>query len=219
MNFLGVIILDTITFGMGCFWGPEARFGYLPGVVKTRVGYAGGKEGQPTSKNTLDFTEALQIRYDSELLSLDRILIQFFDQHDTSRAPHSVKYRSVLFYHNEEQKAIMYQKVEEIQRKYGVIYTAVEPIEQFYEEVTRHQKYYLQRWKPVYTKWCQLHKGEDSLVESTLAARLNGLSKGSGTLEEIQLEFQDPLLESLWCVIREELKGKCEQTGDTCSID
>ncbi|WP_394141704.1 peptide-methionine (S)-S-oxide reductase [Cytobacillus oceanisediminis] len=51
---------------MGCFWGPESRFGYHPGVIRTRVGYAGGKEGQPTSKNTLD-TEALHIQYDSKL--------------------------------------------------------------------------------------------------------------------------------------------------------
>jgi len=211
--------LDTITFGMGCFWGPEARFGYLPGVVKTRVGYAGGKEGQPTSKNTLDFTEVLQIQYDPELLSLDQLLTQFFEQHNTTRAPYSNKYRSVLFFQNEEQKEKMYQKVEEMLQKYGVIYTAVEPLGQFFEEVTRHQKYYLQRWKPVYKKWCQLHFGEESLVQSTLAARLNGLSRGSGTLEEIQSEFQDPILEPLWCVIREELKGEREQTGDTCSIN
>jgi peptide-methionine (S)-S-oxide reductase len=211
--------LDTVTFGMACFWGPEARFGYLPGVVKTRVGYAGGKESQPTSKNTLDYTEALQIQYDSELLSLDRLLTQFFDQHNTTRAPRSIKYRSVLFYQNEEQKDIMNQKVEEMKRNYGVIYTTVEPLEQFYEAVTRHQKYYLQRWKPVYKKWCQLYKGEDSLVESTLAARLNGLSKGCGTLEEIQREFLDPSLEPLWCVIREGIMDKQEQTGDTCSID
>jgi len=210
--------LDTITFGMGCFWGPEARFGYLPGVVKTRVGYAGGKEGQPTSKNTLDFTEVLQIQYDPELLSLDQILTQFFDQHNTTRAPYSIKYRSVLFYQNEEQKEKLSQKVKEMQRKNGVIYTAVEPLEQFYEEVTRHQKYYFQRWKTVYQKWCELYRWEDSLVESTLAARLNGLSRGCGTLEEIQREFQDPSLEPLWFVIREELKEKREQTGDTCSF-
>ena len=210
--------MDTITFGMGCFWGPEARFGYLPGVVKTRVGYAGGKEGQPTSKNTLDFTEVLQIQYDPELLSLDQILTQFFDQHNTTRAPYSIKYRSVLFYQNEEQKEKLSQKVKEMQRKNGVIYTAVEPLEQFYEEVTRHQKYYFQRWKPVYQKWCELYSWEDSLVESTLAARLNGLSRGYGTLEEIQREFQDPSLEPLWFVIREELKEKREQTGDTCSF-
>jgi len=211
--------LETITFGMGCFWGPEARFGYLPGVAKTRVGYAGGKEGQPTSKNTLDYTEVLQIQYNPELLSLDEILTQFFDQHNTTREPYSIKYRSVLFYQNEEQKEKMYQKVEEMKQKYGVIYTTVEPFEQFYEEGTRHQKYYLQRWKPVYKTWCQLHLGENSLVESTLAARLNGLSRGCGTLEEIQRQFQNPLLEPLWCVIREELKEKREQTGDTCGIN
>lgn len=210
--------MDTVTLGMGCFWGPEARFGYLPGVVKTRVGFAGGKEGQPTSKNKLDFTEALQIQYDSELLSLDRLLTQFFDQHNATRAPHSSKYRSVLFYQNKEQKDKMNQKVEEIKRKYGVIYTTVERLDHFYEAETRDQKYHLQRWKPVYKKWCDLKVGS-SLVESTLAARLNGLSKGCGTLEEIQREFMCPSLEPLWCVVREGIMNRQEQTGDTCSID
>jgi len=113
----------------------------------------------------------------------------------------------------------MLQKVEEMKEKYGVIYTTVEALDQFYEEGTRHQKYYLQRWKPVYKMWCLLYNEENSLVESTLAAKLNGLSKGNGTLEEIQREFLNPKLEPLWCVIREYLKGMSEQTGDTCSID
>lgn len=96
---------------MGCFWGPEARFGYHPGILRTRVGYAGGKEGQPTSKNTLDYTEVLQVQFNAELLSLEQIVNQFFKQHNTMRAPRSMKYRSLLLFENEKQKSEMLQKL------------------------------------------------------------------------------------------------------------
>ncbi|RBP84911.1 peptide-methionine (S)-S-oxide reductase [Cytobacillus firmus] len=207
--------MDTVTFGMGCFWGPESRFGYHPGVIRTRVGYAGGKEGQPTSRNTLDYTETLHIQYDSNLLSLDQILTQFFEQHNTTRAPRSIKYRSVLFYQSEEQKEKMLQKVERIKQIHGRCYTSVEPLDTFYEAEIRHQKYYLQRWKPVYEKLQQL-EGKEFLVDSTLAARLNGLSKDCGSLQEMMLEFSDSDYHTLWSVIEEVLKETKNQALEAC---
>jgi peptide-methionine (S)-S-oxide reductase len=211
--------LDNVTFGMGCFWGPEARFGYHSGILRTRVGYAGGKEGQPTSKNTLDYTEVLQVQFNAELLSLEQIVNQFFNQHNTTRAPRSMKYRSLLLFENEEQKSKMLQKLEEIKHIHGNSYTSVEPLYSFYEADFRHQKYYLQRWKPVYEKWQELHVEKDSLVESTLAARLNGLSKGCGSLEELMQEFPDSAYDSLWSVIREVRGNSKEQSEDMCGLD
>src|SRR6056297_2299392 len=52
---------ETATFGMGCFWGPDARFGAMPGVVRTRVGYAGGTTPDPTYHDLGDHTEVVQI--------------------------------------------------------------------------------------------------------------------------------------------------------------
>jgi peptide-methionine (S)-S-oxide reductase len=153
-----VMRLDTVTFGMGCFWGHEARFGYPSGILRTRVGYARWKkEGQPTSKNTLDYKEVLQVQFNAELLSLGQIVNQFFKQHNITRAPRSMKYRSLLLFENEEQMSEMLQKLEEIKHIQGNSYTSVEPIHSFYEADIRHQKYYLQRWKPVHEKWQDLH--------------------------------------------------------------
>jgi peptide methionine sulfoxide reductase MsrA len=84
-----VMKLDSVTFGMGCFWEHEARFGYHSGIIRTRVGFAGGKEGQPTTKNTLYYTEVLQVQFNPELLSLEQIVNQFFKQHNTTGAPSS----------------------------------------------------------------------------------------------------------------------------------
>ncbi|UGB30969.1 MULTISPECIES: peptide-methionine (S)-S-oxide reductase [Bacillales] len=211
--------MERVTLGMGCFWGPEARFGYHTGVIKTRVGYAGGTEGQPTSRNTLDYTEALEILYDADVLSLDQILNQFFQQHNTMRPPRSIKYRSVLFYHNEEQQTNMLQKVEEMKRLHDDCYTYVEFLDSFYEAEIRHQKYFLQRWKPIFKKWQELQEGKESLTDSTLAVRLNGLYKSCGSLEELKQEFPDSAFDSLWSLIREDSMNQINHSAEERNIE
>ena len=62
--------LETATFGMGCFWGPDARFGSLPGVIRTRVGYAGGTTPSPTYRQMGDHTETVEIDFDPTILTL-----------------------------------------------------------------------------------------------------------------------------------------------------
>ena len=59
---------DTATFGLGCFWGPDARFGAMEGVVRTRVGYAGGTTPEPTYHDLGDHTEAVQVEYDPTVI-------------------------------------------------------------------------------------------------------------------------------------------------------
>src|SRR5690606_15160305 len=66
--------LSRATFGMGCFWSPEARFGALPGVVRTKVGYAGGSAMNPTYKEMGDHTETVQIEFDDHILPYEEIV-------------------------------------------------------------------------------------------------------------------------------------------------
>ena len=65
---------ETATFALGCFWCPDAQFGILPGVVRTRVGYAGGTTENPTYHDLGDHTECVQIDYDPRALSFDQVL-------------------------------------------------------------------------------------------------------------------------------------------------
>ncbi len=60
--------LQTATLGMGCFWSPDALFGQLPGVIRTRVGYAGGTSAEPTYRQMGDHTETLQIDFDPQII-------------------------------------------------------------------------------------------------------------------------------------------------------
>lgn len=76
--------IQTATFGMGCFWGPEALFGQMPGVVRTRVGYAGGKTAEPTYREMGDHSETLQVDFDSERLSFRQIVTAFWNHHKPS---------------------------------------------------------------------------------------------------------------------------------------
>ena len=105
--------LETATFANGCFWCTEAVFQQLKGVEKVTSGYTGGHVENPTyeqvcSKNT-GHAECLQIQYDPSQISFDELLEVFWETHDPTtlnRQGNDVgpQYRSVIFYHNEEQK-------------------------------------------------------------------------------------------------------------------
>jgi len=73
---------ETATFALGCFWGPDASFGALEGVVRTRVGYAGGTTEGPTYKMIGDHTETIEIDYDPAVISYRELLEIFFDSHN-----------------------------------------------------------------------------------------------------------------------------------------
>ena len=74
--------LKTATFAAGCFWAPDARFGVISGVVRTRVGYSGGAEENPTYYEMKDHTETLQLDYDPGRVSYVELLDVFFGAHN-----------------------------------------------------------------------------------------------------------------------------------------
>ena len=105
--------LDTATFGTGCFWCTEAIFQQLKGVKKVSSGYSGGSVANPTYKEVCDGTtghaQCIEIVYDPSDVSFDELLEVFWQTHDPTtlnRQGNDVgtQYRSVVFYHNEEQK-------------------------------------------------------------------------------------------------------------------
>ena len=84
--------MATATFAAGCFWGVEARFAALPGVLTTEVGYTGGTTPGPTynqvCSNRTGHAEAVRVEYDPDEISYERLLTAFFDMHDpTQRCP------------------------------------------------------------------------------------------------------------------------------------
>jgi peptide-methionine (S)-S-oxide reductase len=157
--------LDTATFGTGCFWCTEAIFQQLEGVVKVTSGYSGGKVSNPSYKlvctGTTGHAECLNIVYDPAKITFDELLEIFWQVHDPTtlnRQGNDVgtQYRSVIFYHNEEQKAKA-EKYKQALDKSGAwdnpVVTALEPFVKFYPAEDYHQNYYKQNGSEGYCQF------------------------------------------------------------------
>src|SRR5271156_6214558 len=106
--------METATFGAGCFWGVEARFQQVPGVIETAVGYAGGTLDNPTYKDVCTdrtgHAEVVQVEYDPAQVTYDQLLDTFWGNHNPTTLNRQgpdvgTQYRSVIFYHSPEQQA------------------------------------------------------------------------------------------------------------------
>jgi peptide-methionine (S)-S-oxide reductase len=156
---------DTATFGEGCFWCTEAIFQRLKGVVSVTAGYSGGTVANPSYEQvctgTTSHAEVSQIVYDPEVISYDELLKVFFKTHDPTSlnkqgADVGTQYRSVIFYHNEEQKKKAEYYKNELD-KAGIynkpIVTEITPFKAFYKAENYHQNYFNKNPNQAY---CQL---------------------------------------------------------------
>ncbi|TXI82592.1 MAG: peptide-methionine (S)-S-oxide reductase MsrA [Crocinitomicaceae bacterium] len=150
----GKVANDTITLGGGCYWCVEAVYERLDGVVDVYSGFSGGSIENPTYEQVCTgrtgHAEVVQIAFDSTLTSVKDILEVFFMVHDPTtlnKQGHDVgtQYRSVIFYHSDEQKAIAKEVIAALEKEKvfnAPIVTAVQPMTVFYEAEDYHQDYY-----------------------------------------------------------------------------
>jgi len=146
--------VEKATFGAGCFWGVEVLFRSTKGVVDTSVGYMGGNVKNPTYKlvcgGDTGHTEVVEVIYDPQIVSYDRLLDIFFENHDPTTMNRQGpdigrQYRSVIFYHSPMQKEAAEAKIVALDRSgrfRGKIVTAVEPVAEYYKAEKYHQQYY-----------------------------------------------------------------------------
>jgi peptide-methionine (S)-S-oxide reductase len=146
--------IETATFGSGCFWCTEAIFKELEGVVSVMPGYSGGQTINPTYKEVCSgetgHAECTQIVYDPAKISYDELLEVFFKVHDptsSNRQGNDVgtQYRSVIFYHGDEQKRLAEKYKTELDRSGAYdkpIVTQIAPMEKFYPAENYHHDYY-----------------------------------------------------------------------------
>ena len=144
---------EKATFGAGCFWGVEAAFRQVPGVVATRVGYAGGRTDHPTYRDVCSHTtghaEVVEVEYDPARVSYDDLLNVFWANHDPTQLNRQGpdvgdQYRTVIFYHSPEQEAEARASKEKLAAsgKYRrPIVTLIEPAPIFYVAEDYHQQY------------------------------------------------------------------------------
>mgnify|MGYP003321261917 FL=1 len=143
------------TFGAGCFWHVEEVFRKTKGVKSTQVGYAGGMKQNPTYEDvctdTTGHAESVEIDYDPEIISYNDLLKIFWENHNPTTLNRQgpdvgSQYRSIIFYHTEEQKKIATEMKDQlnsiVKEKFKKeIVTWIEPISNFYRAEEYHQRY------------------------------------------------------------------------------
>jgi peptide-methionine (S)-S-oxide reductase len=143
--------MEKATFAAGCFWGVEASFRELAGVVDAVVGYTGGTMPNPTYRDvctdSTGHAEALEITFDPARISYERLLDHFWQMHDPTTPNRQgpdvgTQYRSAIFFHSPEQeKAAQASKQRWQQQFRRPIVTEIVPASTFYRAEDYHQRY------------------------------------------------------------------------------
>ena len=145
--------MQKATFGAGCFWGVEEAFRKILGVIETKVGYMGGSLDNPTYEDVCTdktgHAEVVQVLYDENKVSYNELLDLFWNIHDPTQINKQgpdigTQYRSVIFYHNENQRKIAEKAKQELQSSNKFrrpISTEIKKAETFYPAEQYHQHY------------------------------------------------------------------------------
>lgn len=203
--------VHTATFALGCFWGVESKYGAVPGVIRTRVGYAGGAKENPTYHDLGDHTESVQLEFNPEAVSYEDLVEIFWKSHDPGSRSYSTQYANILFYHDDYQKKVAERTKQELANEGDKkVQTQVRRIEEFYPAESYHQKYRLKQSSQFIEVVRAIYPESEDLRDSTAAARLNGFLAGHGTPSQVEkLTGKLGLTED----VREELLNKFGLTG------
>lgn len=175
--------VQTATFGMGCFWKPDAIFGIMPGVIRTRVGYTGGSSRNPSYEEMGDHTEAVQVEFDPRALSYEDLLEAFWDRHSPSLRYKDPQYASLVVAHTREQlQAASASRERAAAASTRPVGTRVEAAGRFYVAEPHHQKFSLQNHARELLPLLGLPPGLTwrEFIDSPLTAKINGLLGGEG---------------------------------------
>ncbi len=144
--------MEKATFAAGCFWGVEFKLGKVPGVSATAVGYMGGQVQEPTYEavctDETGHAEVAQVEFDPCKVGFEVLVRKFYEIHDPTQMnrqgpDEGSQYRSAIFYHSPEQKAVAERVTAELnqQRFRGGIVTQIVPAAAFWLAEEYHQKY------------------------------------------------------------------------------
>ncbi|HSB03597.1 MAG TPA: peptide-methionine (S)-S-oxide reductase MsrA, partial [Thermodesulfobacteriota bacterium] len=174
--------LQVATFAGGCFWCTESDFEKVPGVGKVVSGYTGGKKENPTyeevSSGTTGHVEAVQVYYDPSKITYEGLLDYFWKHIDPTDpggqfVDRGSQYRSVIFYHDEEQKRLAEKSKEELSksRKFDKpIVTEILKFTKFYEAEEYHQDYY--KKNPFRYKFYRYGSGRDQFLKKVWGSEM-----------------------------------------------
>jgi len=143
--------MEIAVLALGCFWGPEIKFGKLEGIIKTEVGYCGGNTSTTTYEEvcsgSTNHAEVVKLEFDPKKISYEKILQYFFEIHNpttlNAQGPDiGTQYRSEIFYINEYQMKIAEKIIEENNKKFsGKVVTELSKLKNYCKAEDYHQKY------------------------------------------------------------------------------
>ena len=141
--------MEIAILGLGCFWGPEKKFGKIEGIVETEVGYCGGKIPNVTYREVCtgntDHAEVVKLTFDPNIISFDKIIELFFEYHnpttlDMQGPDIGTQYRSEIFYCNDQQKNISELMIKKFNPKYNSkIVTKISKVKNYTKAEEYHQ--------------------------------------------------------------------------------
>lgn len=160
-------------------------------MIRTRVGYTGGTLEDPTYHRLGDHTETVEVDYDPGVISYEGLLQVFWGSRSPYERSWSQQYKSAIFYHTEEQKRLAVETRDRQAAARGVkVHAQILPASKFYRAEEYHQKYYLRMRPELFRSVGSLYRSGEEFLDSTVAARLNGLMAGHGTAADIERELR-----------------------------
>ena len=143
--------MEIAVLALGCFWGPEKKYGQLDGVYRTEVGYCGGNSPNTNYREvctgTTNHAEAVKLEFDPKIITYEQIIKKFFEFHDpttlNSQGPDfGTQYRSEIFYLNDDQKNIAQKVIDDENLKLsGKVVTKLSELKNYCTAEEYHQKY------------------------------------------------------------------------------
>jgi Peptide methionine sulfoxide reductase len=166
-------------FALGCFWGPDALFGALDGVVRTCVGYAGGTTPAPTYENIGDHIETVRLTYDPDQITYADLLDHFWAYHDPVRAPLKRQYQPALFPYTDAQvEQARASRADAAAEHDDALSTEIIEDTAFTRAEPYHQKHKLRRHPTVFEPFRAMYPADQALADSPAAALANGYVGG-----------------------------------------
>ena len=155
--------MEIAVLALGCFWGPEIKFSKIEGVIKTEVGYCGGKSPTTAYKEVCtgatNHAEVVKLDFDEKIITYEKILKIFFQIHDpttlNSQGPDfGTQYRSEIFILNDNQETIAKKVLNDVnERLSGKVVTKISLLKNYCPAEEYHQKYLEKRWYVVNRNW------------------------------------------------------------------
>jgi peptide-methionine (S)-S-oxide reductase len=151
------VTVETATFAGGCFWGVEDAFRDIPGVIRTRVGYAGGRTENPTYEDVCSHTtghaESVEVTYDPAVVGYEQLVSAFFELHDPTQMNRQGpdvgdQYRSAIYVHDAGQREVaerVRRDLDASARFRRPIVTEITDAPRFWEAEDYHQQYFEKR--------------------------------------------------------------------------